>query len=69
MLYIEDWQQLPVDKKWPQNVLKRYKRYKKYTNKKSISVTKSAYQKFVYKNGGLKKVGKDNYFRVGIGYD
>lgn len=68
VLYIEDRQQLfnRYGHKWPANVMKKYK---KYANHEGTSVTKTVYHKFVYRNSALKKVGKDNYFRVGINYD
>lgn len=68
VLYIEDRQQLfnRYGHKWPANVMKKYK---KYANTEGTSVTKTVYHKFIYKNNTLKKVGKDNYFSVGINYD
>lgn len=68
VLYIEDVKQLlnRYGKKWPSNVLKKYK---KYAKEEYTSVTKSTYYKFIYKNGRLQKVGTDRFYRVGINYD
>lgn len=68
VLYIEDTQQLfnHGDEKWPRNVLKRYQ---DYADDERVSVTKTTYNKFVYKNGFLKKRGRDITYEVGLGYD
>ena len=68
VLYMLDSKQLfnMYGQKWPANVLKKYK---KYAKKEGASVTKSTYFKYSYKNGTLKRVGLDHYYRVGMAYD
>ena len=68
VLYMLDSKQLfnMYGQKWPANVLKKYK---KYAKKEGTSVTKSTYFKYSYKNGTLKRVGRDHYYRVGMAYD
>ena len=50
----------------PRNVLKRYQ---DYADDERMSVTKTAYDKFVYKNGFLKKRGRDIVYGVGSAFD
>lgn len=68
VLYISDYWQLlnHYGKKWPPNVLKRYK---KYADNKNVSVTRTAYYKYECKNDKLKRVGKDNYYKVTNAYE
>lgn len=45
------------------------KKYAKWKNDEGTSVTETQYIKYELKNGRLRKVGKDSYFRVGMCYD
>lgn len=68
VLYISDyWQIYNRDgEKWPPNVLERYK---KYADNENVSVTRTIYYKYECKNGKLKRVGKDNYYKVTYAYE
>lgn len=66
--YIEFSDQLynKYGKKWPKNVLKRYK---KYANRKSCSATRTTYEKYIFKGNGLKKAATDKYYYVSQAYE
>lgn len=66
VFYLVDSKQMYDSKKWPKHVMKKYAKWK---NDEGTSVTETQYIKYELKNGRLRKVGKDSYFRVGMCYD
>lgn len=52
--------------KWPKYIMKKYK---KYAKKKSASVTRTTYEKYICKGNKLRKIATDHYFYVSDAYD